>query len=130
MWYTREEQPLRTAIVFSTLSSVMNGLLATACAHYVGPIGRWRLLFIIVGAITTAWALLLFWLLPANPTTAWWLTLRQRAIITQRMAKARTGMHNSTFKWSQASEAVKDPKTWLIFLINVVLNIPNGGLIT
>ncbi|WOO77448.1 putative transporter [Vanrija pseudolonga] len=130
MWYTREEQPLRTAIVFSTLSSVMNGLLATACVHYVGPIARWRLLFIVVGAITFGWSLLLFTLLPANPTSAWWLTLRQRVIATRRMAAARTGMANTTFKWGQCREAVLDPKTWLYFAINVVLNIPNGGLIT
>ncbi|TXT15863.1 hypothetical protein VHUM_00366 [Vanrija humicola] len=130
MWYTREEQPLRTAIVFSTLSSVMNGLLATACVHYAGPLARWRLLFLIVGAITFGWSLLLFALLPANPTSAWWLTLRQRVIATRRMAAARTGMANTTFKWEQCFEALADPKTWLYFAINVVLNIPNGGLIT
>lgn len=110
--------------------SVMNGLLATACVHYVGPIARWRLLFIVVGAITFGWSLLLFALLPANPTSAWWLTLRQRVIATRRMAAARTGMANKTFKWDQCREALLDPKTWLYFAINVVLNIPNGGLIT
>ncbi|OCF32114.1 allantoate permease [Kwoniella heveanensis BCC8398] len=131
MWYTREEQPLRVAIVFSTLSSVMNGILATACVHYTGTaLAKWQLLFILVGAITTAWSLLLFWLLPANPTTAWWLTLRQRVIATKRMSESRTGMENSKFKFDQALEAVVDPKTWLYFLINCVLNIPNGGLIT
>lgn len=130
MWYTREEQPLRTAIVFSTLSSVMNGILATACVNYHGPLAQWRLLFIIVGAITFTASLFLFWLLPANPTSAWWLTIRQRVVATRRMADSHTGVENKHFKWTQAWEAIYDPKTWLIFLINLALNIPNGGLIT
>ena len=109
----------------------MNGLLATACAYYPGTaIAQWRLLFLLVGLITLAWSLVLFWLLPANPTSAWWLTLRQRVIATRRLAVTRTGIANSTFKGNQFREAVLDPKTWLYFFINVVLNIPNGGLVT
>ncbi|RSH77024.1 uncharacterized protein EHS24_003965 [Apiotrichum porosum] len=131
MWYTRDEQPFRTAIVFSTLSSVMNGLLATACVQYKGTaLAQWQLLFLLVGLITSAWSLLMFWLLPANPTTAWWLTMRQRVIATRRMTESRTGMENKTFKVHQAVEALVDPKTWFYFLINIALNIPNGGMIT
>lgn len=35
--------------------------------------------------------------------------------------------HN--FKKSQVIEALLDVRTWLIFFINLLLNIPNGGLI-
>jgi ACS family allantoate permease-like MFS transporter len=30
----------------------------------------------------------------------------------------------------QVVEAFKDPKTYLIFFINLCLNVPNGGVIT
>lgn len=109
----------------------MNGILATACVEYKGTaLAPWRLLFLLVGLITLAWSFVLFWLLPASPTSAWWLTLRQRVIATRRMAGNHTGMENKTFKLHQVSEALMDPKTWLYFLINLVLNIPNGGLTT
>jgi ACS family allantoate permease-like MFS transporter len=109
----------------------MNGLLATACVQYKGTaLAQWQLLFLLVGLITSAWSLLMFWLLPANPTTAWWLTMRQRVIATRRMTESRTGMENKTFKVHQAVEALVDPKTWFYFLINIALNIPNGGMIT
>lgn len=34
------------------------------------------------------------------------------------------------FKKSQIIEAFMDPKSWLIFLINFVLNVPNNGVLT
>lgn len=109
----------------------MNGLLATAAQSYKGTaIKQWQLLFVLVGLITFIWSAMLFWLLPASPTTAWWLTLRQRVIATRRQADNHTGMENKTWKWAHFFEALYDPKTWLIFTINLVLNIPNGGLVT
>ncbi|KAI9639879.1 MFS transporter [Dioszegia hungarica] len=131
MWWTRKEQPFRTAIIFSTLSSVMNGLLATAAQSYKGTaLKQWQLLFMIVGLITFVWSIMLFCFLPASPTSAWWLTLRQRVIATRRQAGNHTGMESKQWKWAQFFEALYDPKTWLIFCINLVLNIPNGGLVT
>lgn len=109
----------------------MNGLLATAAASYTGTaIKQWQLLFVMVGLITSVWSILMFFLLPASPTTARWLTLRQRVIATRRQASNHTGIENKHWKWQHFFEAFYDPKTWLIFLINLVLNVPNGGLVT
>ncbi|WWC67173.1 uncharacterized protein I206_101080 [Kwoniella pini CBS 10737] len=130
MWWTREEQPLRTAIIFSTASSITNGLLAVAAWNYKGTrISKWQLLFLLVGGITFTWSLLLWAFLPANPTKARWLTLRQKVGATRRMQDNHTGMENKQFKLSQFKEAFIDPKTWFYFFTNVLLNIPNGGLV-
>lgn len=123
---------LRTFALPTQLTrSVMNGLLATAAQSYKGTaLKQWQLLFMIVGLITFVWSIMLFCFLPASPTSAWWLTLRQRVIATRRQAGNHTGMESKQWKWAQFFEALYDPKTWLIFCINLVLNIPNGGLVT
>lgn len=52
MWWKTGEQPWRTAVIFSTLSSVMNGLLSYACANMTprDHFKQWQLLFILVGS--------------------------------------------------------------------------------
>ncbi|BGP20610.1 hypothetical protein JCM10213_007144 [Rhodosporidiobolus nylandii] len=130
MWWKRNEQPWRTAVMFSTLSSIMNGVLSYAAACYTGPLKQWQVLFLCVGAITFAWSILTFVFLPDSPTSAWWLTDRQKVIATNRTAENRTGLENKTLKVSQIVEAFTDPKHYLFFAINVVLNVPNSGLTT
>lgn len=98
-------------------------------ASFVDPatLARWRVLFLIVGGLTLIVGVLMLVYLPNSPMTAWWLTPRQRCIAVMRIQKNRTGVLNKTFKPYQLKEALLDPKTWLIFLTNVGLNIPNGG---
>ncbi|KII87313.1 hypothetical protein PLICRDRAFT_251321 [Plicaturopsis crispa FD-325 SS-3] len=133
MWFTRSEQPWRTAVIFSTLSSVVNGLLSYGCASI--PTGSmkiksWQLLFLLVGGITFCWSILCYFFLPDSPTTARWLTDRQKVIAVRRTKDNHTGMENKTFKMYQLLEAFMDPKMYLVFFINIALNIPNGGVLT
>ena len=144
-WWKKEEQPWRTAVIFSTLSSVVNGLLSFAASKYNGPLAQWQVLFLSVGAITFAWAILCWFFLAGSPLEAVWLTKREKVIAIQRTAGNMTGVENKVIKTDQILEAFKDPKSWLIFLINselccpyrpsdtdggknlVCLNIPNNG---
>lgn len=66
------------------------------------------------------------YLLTATALTA--QTDRQKFIAVQRIASNKTGMVNHHTKWHQIREAVLDIRTWLYFLVNITLNIPNGGL--
>ncbi|WVQ85371.1 hypothetical protein IAT38_007536 [Cryptococcus sp. DSM 104549] len=130
MWWKKSEQPWRTGVMFSTLSSVLNGLLSYAMQFYnPGPISRWRLLFVCMGCLSVIIGTLDIFFLPASPSQAWWLTDRQKVIAIRRTAVNQTGVINHHIKWYQVIEALLDVKTWLIFFINVSLNIPNGGLI-
>lgn len=117
-WWKKEEQPWRTAVIFSTLSSVVNGLLSFAASKYNGPLAQWQVLFLSVGAITFAWAILCWFFLAGSPLEAVWLTKREKVIAIQRTAGNMTGVENKVIKTDQIIEAFKDPKSWLIFLIN------------
>lgn len=59
--------------------------------------------------------------------TAKFLTKDEKIFWITRMAGNKTGMVNKVWKWDQAKEAVLDPRTWIIFLLNIAINIPNGG---
>ncbi|WWD16271.1 hypothetical protein CI109_100697 [Kwoniella shandongensis] len=127
MFWKKSEQPWRTAVMFSTLSSVVNGLLSFALQFYnPGPISRWRLLFVIMGCWSIIVGVMDYFFLPSDPTQAWWLTDRQKVIAIRRTAGNQTGILNHHVKWDQVREALVDVKTWLLA---VSLNIPNGGLI-
>ena len=126
-WWKKSEQPWRTAVIFSTLSSVVNGILSYAAARYTGPVAQWRVLFLAVGAITFGWSVLCWFFLAGQPLEARWLNTREKVIAIRRTAVNATGVENKIIKKSQIIEALIDPKSYMIFLINLVLNIPNNG---
>lgn len=66
-------------------------------------------------------------MLPDSPMTARWLTKRQQCIAIMRVRQNSTGVQNKKFKISQLKEAVLDPRSWIVLVANIGLNIPNGG---
>ena len=133
------------------VAGIFGGLFAYA-------IGQWALrpgfhlyqyLYITYGSFTVGWGLMLFFVLPDLPVSAWFLDHEERLAAVARVRHNQTGMINRSFKWEQALEALLDFKTWFFFLytfigivpfctsysrktrnINILLiaNIPNGGL--
>ncbi|KAL6239477.1 fungal-specific transcription factor domain-containing protein [Aspergillus navahoensis] len=131
-FYTKSEQPPRNALVFAAASSIINGFLSWAVGHIPSsaPLAIWQYLFLITGSVSTLWSIFVFVFLPDSPMNAFFLTERERHHSVQRLAENRTGITNSQWKWDQAFEAIIDPKTWILFLFNIAINIPNGGLTT
>ncbi|KAJ5960749.1 uncharacterized protein N7479_007899 [Penicillium vulpinum] len=132
MFYKREEQPLRqSAWYFGNFVAVLLGGLI---AYGIGTINtsvitHWKLLFLILGAITSTYGLVLFALLPDSPANAIFLKPNERAIAVRRTLQNKTGvMDMGVFKWSQALEALKDPQTWLLVLNSFASSLANGGL--
>ncbi|KAJ5978483.1 hypothetical protein N7501_001825 [Penicillium viridicatum] len=132
MFYKREEQPLRQSAWF--FGNCIAVLIGGVIAYGIGTINttviaHWKLLFLILGAITSTYGLVLFVLLPDSPAKAIFLKPNERAIAVQRTLKNKTGvMDTGVFKWSQALQAIKDPQTWLLVLNSFASNLANGGL--
>ncbi|GJN69376.1 hypothetical protein PLIIFM63780_000433 [Purpureocillium lilacinum] len=84
--------------------------------------------FLIFGGATVAWSVGVFFLLPDVPMTAYFLSEEDRAKAVARVTENQTGIKNNHFKWHQCREALLDPKTWFIVLIQTCGNIPNGGI--
>ncbi|KAL3463618.1 major facilitator superfamily domain-containing protein [Aspergillus heterothallicus] len=133
MYYSRTEQPLRMGIWIGAagLGYVIAGIASFGIGHIHSAIASWRLLYIIWGAITVAWGAVLMLWLPGSPLTATgprFLSETERELVLAKVRGNGTGVENKTFKWAQFWEAMRDAKTWLLFLFAVASNSPNGGL--
>lgn len=61
---------------------------------------------------------------------AWFLSRADRSKAIARVNENLTGIKNDEFKWSQCFEALRDPKAWFIFCMQMASSIPNGGVTT
>ncbi|CZR68552.1 related to DAL5-Allantoate and ureidosuccinate permease [Phialocephala subalpina] len=129
MFYKRSEQPLRYAAWFmgNVAAGILGGLIAYGIGH-IESIQPWKAVFLIFGAATLAWSIILFLLLPDTPMRAWFLSKDDRIKAVERVRHNMTGIKNNEWKSAQLVEALLDPKSWLIVLIALSANIPNGGI--
>ncbi|KAJ0282576.1 hypothetical protein COL940_005129 [Colletotrichum noveboracense] len=130
-FYTKKEQPPRNAIIFAYFSSVFNGFFAWLVGKIPdsAPLLKWQYLYLLAGTINVLYSIFIWFTLPDSPMNAHFLTDEQKYYATKRLAANRTGIANKVWKWDQVWEALLDIKIWIIFVFNIFINIPNGGLV-
>ena len=131
MFYKRKEQPSRMCLWFigNGVANIISGLLAYGIGQINSSLAPWRLLFIILGAVTCAWGILLLIFLPDSPSQAKFLSAEEKVIALHRTLENKTGvMDEGIFKISQMFEALMDPQAWFLALYMFSVNIPNGGV--
>jgi MFS family permease len=85
-------------------------------------------MYILLGILTFIWGIPLLLFLPDSIDKAKFLTERERQYATNRVVIAGTGYtDHSHYKLDQVLECVTDPKTWIIFSMSLLTQIPNGG---
>ncbi|KAK6219453.1 Valine--pyruvate aminotransferase [Pestalotiopsis sp. IQ-011] len=127
MWYTRNEQALRSGLMYTNLSVFLSGPIGYGVGAISGG-SQWRWYFIIFGSVSLVWSVVLGVFLPDNPARAKFVTEREKAMTVERLRANQAGIENKTFKREQVAEAFADPKTWLMFAFNIFCSIPNGAL--
>ncbi|KAF4772040.1 hypothetical protein HAV15_011099 [Penicillium sp. str.  len=129
-WYKPSEHALRHGLWYggASVAYIFGGILAYAISHIHSVVKNWQLLFIIFGAATFLWGLLLLWLLPNNPQTAWFLNERERKLAFARVQGARHSAETRKWNHGQMMEALMDPRSWLFFLLCIFTTLPGGGL--
>ncbi|KAJ5974349.1 MFS general substrate transporter [Penicillium waksmanii] len=128
-WYTVEEQPIRIGW-WSTFLGVANsfgGLLAFGVGHINGALEPWQYQFIVIGALSSIWAIFMFFTLAERPETAPWLNEEEKVVATRRLGPRHHGANHHEIKKYQLIEAATDPKTWLFFLCGVATQVVNGA---
>lgn len=93
-----------------------------------GALESWRYEFLIVGALCSFWAIILFLLLPSSPTTFWGFTSQEKLLLIARVRHNQTGVEKRDINSVQIREAYLDYKTWIFTLLGFVSAIPNGGI--
>lgn len=86
-------------------------------------LARWRQLFLILGCVTAFFGVVVFFVMPASPDTAKFLSMEERSIAVLRIRENKTGLNNPHFKWYQCWEALKDARLYLFFLGVLSANI-------
>ncbi|KAL9609244.1 MAG: hypothetical protein Q9167_005979, partial [Letrouitia subvulpina] len=129
MWYKRRQQPVKIGIWYTAngLGIAGGGLLGYAIGNIRGSLPSWKYEFLIIGALCSAWGIVMFIMLPDSPVSAKLLTQRQRRMAVERLRENQTGVENKHLKVYQIREAFKDYKIYFFFLLGVVGNVPNGA---
>ncbi|KAK4946608.1 hypothetical protein LTR10_014460 [Elasticomyces elasticus] len=131
MLWTREEQALRTSFWLSTngVSSILGALLAYGSGHAVNlAVPNWKLIYLIVGALTFAWGFVILIYLPDGPHNAKMLTEYEQMIAVWRVSKNRMGIKHRAIVKYHIKEALLDGKTYLLLAMGVATGILNGGV--
>lgn len=130
MWYKKDEQPLRFAVWVSAsgLGGVVGTVFLWGIGHIKGSLHPWQYQFLILGALTVAWGVIIAFVLPNNPVEARFLSTEDKVIAVERMRSGQTGIENSKFKIYQLKEALFDIKTWAYVLITFCVQLVNGAV--
>ncbi|RAK82084.1 putative MFS allantoate transporter [Aspergillus fijiensis CBS 313.89] len=132
LWYRTAEQPLRHGIWFcgNSLSLIIGGAIAVGIWQIESSLATWKWLYIIFGLVTFTWGVVMLFRLPDSPTNATFLTPEERVIAVARLKSNRAGYKTNRIDKRQMVEACTDPKTWLLGVLILGCNIPNGGYTT
>jgi hypothetical protein len=128
--YTRDEVPTRTGIWFAgnSIGGLVASFLAFGMGHITDSLAPWKWMYIVLGVLTFVWGIPLLLFLPDNIETAKFLTEEERKFAADRVVISGTGRTaNAGYKFDQVIECLIDPKTWLIFGMSLLTQIPNGG---
>lgn len=96
--------------------------------HIEDSLAPWMWMYIILGCLTFLWGIPMLLFLPDSIAKAKFLTEEEREVAARRVVLAGTGRTDNTkWKLDQALECLRDPKTWIIFSMSLLTQIPNGG---
>ncbi|PBL04216.1 MFS general substrate transporter [Armillaria gallica] len=129
-WYTRKQQPTRIGYWYMAngFGIALGGLfgygIGQVCAW---SLPSWKFEFIIIGAICSLWAIVLWIFVPDSPYHTHWFTRTERLMIVSRKRDDQNLTDNREWKPNQVLEAIIDPKIYLFFLFGFTANVPNGG---
>ncbi|KAL6244412.1 hypothetical protein RBB50_008654 [Rhinocladiella similis] len=130
IWYTAAEQPLRLESYYCTngIATMFGGLIGYAVGHITTGLERWQYVFIIFGSISITLGILALLILPDLPSTAKFLTDAEKVIAAKRVSTNRQGIKNRHFKRYQVIQTIRDPKTWILFVMAVGAQVPNSAI--
>src|SRR5690348_11683056 len=112
---------------FNGIAQIVGGILAYGLGHiHVAGIASWKWMFLVTGAISVLWSGVIYLALPKRQLDAWFLEPKEKRVAVEMIRNNNTGIYSKTFKKEQVIEALVDPKTWVIFFISFLINIPNS----
>ncbi|PYH37483.1 major facilitator superfamily transporter [Aspergillus neoniger CBS 115656] len=131
MWYRKQEHASRVGIwvTMNGLAQVLGSLLMYGIGKQHYPrLEPWRVLFLVCGALTAAFGVVFYFLVPTGPQKAWFLSDREREVLLARMAQDREGGDKTNFSKSQVKETLLDVRAWFIFAFGILVTMQSPVL--
>ncbi|KAF2656466.1 MFS general substrate transporter [Lophiostoma macrostomum CBS 122681] len=131
MFYERREQPVRMCVflAFNGMATMVGALLGYGLGHVSDErIKSWQLIFLVIGLVNFVWGWVFLWVMPDSPSTATFLTHKQRIVAISRISANMIGVKTPHFRPHQALEALLDPKIHALSLIALACGVINGGV--
>jgi sugar phosphate permease len=130
MWYKHNEQPPRVGLWYlgTGTGTIIGSLISFGFQHYhSNAFTSWQIMFLVVGLVTCVLGIVVVFLLPDNPMKSR-LSHEEKVWAIERLRENQTGIENTHFKPTQVLECFRDPQTWLLSLITIASNVPNGAV--
>ncbi|KAF2105055.1 MFS transporter [Rhizodiscina lignyota] len=129
--WTREEQSFRSSIWLSTngFTSIIGALLSYGTGHAHNLIiPNWKLIYLVVGALTFIWGFVIIMYLPDGPHNAKMLNEYERIVGVWRVAKNQIGLKERKIRLYQVTEALLDGRSWLLWGTGACVGMLNGAV--
>lgn len=131
MFYRRSEQPLRMAIWLSAngMATMVGALLGFGLGHsHNTTLHSWQLIFLTIGLLNFVCGGIFLMLMPDSPSSARFLTHRQKVVAVRRVAENMIGVKTKQIKPRQALENIYDFKVLCCAGIGIACGVINGGV--
>ncbi|KAL7004270.1 hypothetical protein EMMF5_006156, partial [Cystobasidiomycetes sp. EMM_F5] len=130
LYWTKREQAFRTVIWVSAspACNLFFPLVNYGIASINGSLTGWRNIYYLLGSITMAWSVAVWFLMPDDIPSAKFLNEREREIAIERIRRVNGGSRSRDIDRKQIIEALRDPNVWAIGLLATCAYWPNSFL--
>ncbi|KAI9034958.1 pantothenate transporter [Aspergillus affinis] len=131
-WYRPDEMAPRIVLVtlLGNFSSVISGVLAFA---FNGVLARglsgWKWLILTEGIFTVVLGIFVFFFLPDFPSTASWLSEKEKAFIQARLPSNSPRAAEANFDLRELITTLKNKRVWLFLLCWAFFTVGTTGLL-
>ncbi|GAA6008255.1 hypothetical protein JCM11491_001945 [Sporobolomyces phaffii] len=128
-FYAKNEQSKRIGAFYAMngVTNIVGGLIAYGITFYKGDsIAHWRIIYLVLGGLAFAVGILVLGWLADSPTTARFLSEREKVIALERVRANQSGTISHRFKRAQAVEALCDFKVWWLLFLMACVSVPNS----
>ncbi|KAL5351503.1 hypothetical protein ACLOAV_003362 [Pseudogymnoascus australis] len=128
-WYTSQEQASRYSFWMCGvgMAQISGAFISYGFQHvHTTMLSSWRVMYLVLGLITSLVGIIGVFILPSSPMTATFLTESEKVALLNHIAVNQTGIENRQFKWRQLKEAAFDVQIWLLVAMSISTTCSSG----